>query len=91
MGFATNMYLNLSLFLAFAIIYPNFQVRLFFIIPVKMKWLAIANAVLLGFMFINDSWAGRVVLLVSLANIILFFGKDFINGIKHRDRRRQWR
>ncbi len=36
-GYATNTYLNLSLFLAFAMLYPNFQLMLFFIIPVKIK------------------------------------------------------
>ena len=39
-GFATNQYLNLSLFLAFAAIYPNYTVMVFFILPVKVKYLA---------------------------------------------------
>jgi len=51
-GFATNFYLNLSLFLAFAILFPNFELRLFFILPVKMKWLACLNLVFLGYEFI---------------------------------------
>ena len=33
-------YVNLSMFLAFAVLFPDVQVLLFFIIPVKMKWLA---------------------------------------------------
>ena len=39
-GYVGNTYLNFSLFLAFALLYPDFQVMLFFILPVKMKWLA---------------------------------------------------
>ena len=39
-GYATNYYLNMSLFLAFALLYPEFELRLFFAIPVKIKYLA---------------------------------------------------
>ena len=39
------MYINLSLFFAFAVLFPDFTVRLFFILPVKIKWLALLNAV----------------------------------------------
>ena len=42
-GFATNQYLNLSLFLAFAAIYPNYTVMVFFILPVKVKYLALLD------------------------------------------------
>jgi len=45
----TTYYLNMSLFLAFAMIYPNSKVYLFFILPVKMIWLAIIYAVYIGF------------------------------------------
>lgn len=41
-------YLNMSLFLAFAALYPNMQLLLFFIIPIKIKWLGILDAVLFG-------------------------------------------
>ena len=41
-------YLNMSLFLAFAATYPDMQLMLFFIIPIKIKWLAIIDAVYFG-------------------------------------------
>ena len=41
-------YLNYSLFFAFAATYPNMQFLLFFIIPIKAKWLGIINAVYFG-------------------------------------------
>ncbi len=37
-------YINMSLFFAFAALYPDLQVLLFFIIPVKVKWLAWIDA-----------------------------------------------
>ena len=36
-------YVNLSMFLAFAVLFPNMTVLLFFIIPIKIKWLAIVD------------------------------------------------
>jgi hypothetical protein len=90
-GFATNDYLNMTLFLAFAILYPEFEIRLFFVLPVKIKWLAYLDAAILLWMLIMNSWPGRVALLVSLANLALFFGQDAIMQIGNLRRRRQWR
>jgi len=89
-GFATNMYLNLSLFLAFAILFPNYEIRIYFLIPVKVKYLAIVNALFLLWGLIFNSWGGRLSIIVSLLNIILFFGGDFINIIKRTQRKKKW-
>jgi hypothetical protein len=40
----TSEYLNLSMFFAYAALYPDQSVMLFFIIPVKVKWLAVIDA-----------------------------------------------
>ncbi len=90
-GYATNHYLNLSLFFAFAILFPNVELRLFFILPVKVKWLAYVNAAYFVWQLIISSWPQRVALLVSVANIALFFWPDFYNRIKNERRRREWR
>lgn len=86
-GYALNNYLNLSLFFAFALIYPDFQLMLFFLIPVKVKYLAFIDAAYFILMLIMESWRNKIVLLVALANVILFFGRDFIDKIKNRYRR----
>ena len=44
-GYGYNTYLNLSLFLAFAMFYPNFQVMVFFFIPIQVKYLALIDLV----------------------------------------------
>lgn len=54
-GYGTVHYLNLSLFLAMAVIAPNMELRLFYIIPVKMKWLAWIDVALLIYSFIPVS------------------------------------
>ena len=71
-GFSTN-YINMSIFLAFAVMYPDMQVMLYFIIPIKMKWMAIVYAVLTLYEFIVSGWAGRVAIFMSLLNFIIFF------------------
>ncbi len=71
-GFSTY-YINLSIFLAFAATYPNVQVLLFFVIPVKMKWMAYIDAVILAYQFIISGSAGRIAIVMSLLNFIVFF------------------
>ena len=50
----TMRYVNLSLFFAFATLYPNLQVLLFFIIPIKVKWLAWVDAALFAWSVISS-------------------------------------
>ncbi len=79
---ATGIFINLTLFLAFASIYPNHEVLLFFILPVKVKYLGILNAVLLAQQFIMGGVGIKLMILASLANYFIFFGKDFIELFK---------
>ena len=89
-GFATNYYLNLSLFLAFAILNPNFKLYLFFFLPIKVKWLALLDGVLLLLQFMLPIWQLRIALLMSLVNLILFFGKSVLDKMKNFFRRRKY-
>lgn len=83
-GEATPVYINLSLFLAFAHLYPDFQVLLFFIIPVKMKYLALINWIIIGYSIIFHPIPYKVSALVSVINFFVFFGPDIIDDIKFR-------
>ena len=73
---AGTTYVNLSMFLAFAMLFPNTQVLLFFIIPIKMKWLAIADGVLFAVDILSSlfhgSWGGVVLPIVALLNFFVF-------------------
>ena len=71
-GFSTY-YINLSIFLAFALTYPNNQVLLFFVIPVRMKWMAIVYAVLVGYDFIIGRTGDKIAIGTSLLNFVIFF------------------
>lgn len=94
-GYGTNTYLNLSLFFAFALIFPEYEILLFFILPIKMKWLAALNALFFLFSFISYPLAYKAAILLSLANLFLFFGGDIYNRLRQAiyqfKRRQQFR
>jgi hypothetical protein len=84
-GVAGNTFLNISLFLAFATLFPDFQILLFFILPVKVKWLAwvaVAYALYLG--VIGDSGT-RAAIAAATANYQLFFGPHLWRMFKSRN------
>lgn len=73
-GGVTNDYLNLSLFLAFAILFPNVRVLLFFFIPIKVKWLGIIDGIFLLISFIFGNWFSRAAIIAAIINFLIFFG-----------------
>ena len=89
-GFGTNTFLNYSLFFAFAILFPNLEILLLFI-PVKVKYLAYINAAFFLYYFVIGTWTIRAAILASLINVFLFFGPDYIRGIRIRMQTRKTR
>ena len=79
----STYYISLSTFLAYAMCYPDMQVLLMFIIPVKMKWMAIFYVVIAVYEMIQyviaGAWYLVIPIVASLLNFIIFyFGtKDF--------------
>ncbi|MBX3225716.1 MAG: rhomboid family intramembrane serine protease [Labilithrix sp.] len=69
-----NFWLNTSLFFAFATIFPSYEILLFFIVPIRVKWLAFATAALLGWFVIDGDNGTRAAIVVAFANYLLFFG-----------------
>ena len=80
-GMFSTYYVNMSIFLAFAATFPNMQVLLFFILPIKVKVLGIIYGVILIYQFIVGygtnlavlNVANRFVIAASLMNFIVFF------------------
>lgn len=89
-GFSTD-YINLSIFLAFAVCYPDMQVLLMYIIPVKMKWMAAVYGIMVVVDFVQGSWAERIAIVMSLLNFIIFFfsTRDVKRYAPHEVKRRQ--
>lgn len=66
-------YINMSLFLAFATIAPDTKLMLYFILPIKIKWLAYLDAAILLYSFVVGTLATRVSIGVSLLNFLIYF------------------
>lgn len=72
-GLVSTNYITMSIFLAFAAIYPNMEVLLYFIIPIKMKWMAIVYGVMAVYYFVTGGIGERVAIAASLLNFVIFF------------------
>lgn len=69
----STYYINMSIFLACASIMSDYQLLLYGIIPIKMKWLAILDVVLLAVDAVQGGLIIRIVIIASLLNFIIFF------------------
>lgn len=72
-GLFSTGYLNLSLFLAFAMCFPEMEVRLYFLIPIKMKWMALIYGIITLYTVVTSDWVARVAIIASLLNFIIFY------------------
>lgn len=78
-GYGTVEPLNLSLFLAFATIFPEERILFNFFIPIKMKYLSLLYIVLMLPNFLIGSVAYKFSVVFSLLGFILFLGRDFLD------------
>ncbi len=93
---ATLEHLNSSLFLAYALIFPNAQFLVYFVVPVKAKWLAAVWLLLDGYTVVQGIIAGNyfgVVMIVgALLNVALFLifgrGKPGVQGAYRQKKRK---
>jgi len=80
----SNSMLYASLFFAFARFYPDQVIYLFFILPVKIKWVAWVSAAFLLLGFVLNSNSYRMALVAALSNYLIFFGPEIIYQARHR-------
>ena len=83
--------LSLSLLLAFAMLYPEVQVLLFFVIPIQVKYFGIFAGILWVLSFLGAPLPQKLSLLLSMANVWLFFGPMGYRAIRAWVRREQWK
>lgn len=95
--FSTN-YIMMSIFLAFAATFPEHPVLLMYVIPVKVKWLGIADALILIWEFIVGAEAFslslRAAILFSMLNFIVFFftnRRRFVRSPKQMKRQHEFK
>ena len=99
-------YLNLSLFFAFAAMYPDMEFLFFFVLPIKVKWLAIIDGVLFGYTIVQAflpaystgimgliTKSDAIAAGVSILNFVIFYlsSRSFkAHSPKQMHRRRQF-
>ena len=80
----SNSMLNFSLFFAFAWFFPDTEVYVLGILPLRIKWMACAMAALLLLQFAAGSAALKMAMAASLANYLLFFGPEIVSRLRQR-------
>lgn len=68
-----NFWLNTSLFFAFATVFPDYRILVFFVIPIRIKWLGLLTLGLIAYSFIEGNVATKAAIAVAFGNYLLFF------------------
>ena len=79
--FMSSNYINLSMFFAFAALFPETRILLFFIIPIKVKWLALFDAAYFVVAIVRTSFPENLLPVVAILNFVLFCGYDLFAAI----------
>lgn len=90
-GWADTYCLSLSLLLAFAMLYPEVQLMLFFVIPVKVKYFGLFAGALWVFSFLSANPMNKLNYLLSMLGFAAFFGPQAVRSIRAWIRREQWK
>lgn len=83
---ATNFYIMTSIFLAFACLFPDVQFLMFFVIPVKVKYLGMLTAGLLAISFLGADGAEKMAISIAMANFTLFFGPQIYRQMRSKNK-----
>ena len=84
-------YVNLSMFLAFAVLFPDMTVLLFFIIPVKIKWLAIIDGAFFAIEIVQSILSGNVVGAITPVLALLNFAIFATPHVRYLRQKTQYR
>lgn len=73
MGIGATYYFFTSIFYAFALIFPDMMVRMFFVIPMKIKWSAWITGIFMTYRFLQGDLPQRVIIVMCTLNFILYY------------------
>ncbi len=80
---ALGLPLYATILFAFAVFFPNYEFLLFFILPLKVKWVAALSGAGLLLSFLETPEA-RLPIIFSLLNFFIAFGPSFLKGASQR-------
>ncbi len=78
----SNVFIEGSVFLAFAYLNPYFELRLFFILPVQLRWFALLAWIIFALNLVAGPWTVRIQITAAVLNFFVFFGRDIYSRIK---------
>ncbi len=99
--YTSTYYINVSIFLAFAATYPNQELLLYFIIPIKIKWLGLVYVIFMGIDVFSTFRSQGIIsgilvlsmIIFSLMNFLIYFfftrKKMGIGGVTFKQRKRK--
>ena len=74
----TAQYIYLSMFFSFAVLFPDMQVLLFFLFPVKMKFLALFDALFFVLSVFSTPFPANLLPIVAILNFLIFCGGELL-------------
>ena len=80
----TAEYLYLSMFFSYAALFPDQQVLLFFIIPIRMKYLALIDAAFFIIEVFRNPFPINLLPIISMLNFAVFFSGTLLKLIQRR-------
>jgi len=86
-GIGTNWFLQGTVFLAFAWLNPDFILNIFFILPVRIKWLALLTWIGFALTLVSGSWPARLTVIASTLNFLIFFAGDLWQWVRTGQRK----
>ena len=75
----TAGFLNLSMILAYATLYPETRFLMFFVLPIKAWVMALFYLIIMVYELLKYPYPLNLASTVALLNYFLFFGKDVVN------------
>ncbi|MCC5849120.1 MAG: hypothetical protein JJU29_13625 [Verrucomicrobia bacterium] len=89
-GLVSNFFIMGLLTLAFAKLFPEVEFLIFFIIPVKVKYIGWLTWGVYGLAFFTGDWPERLQILAAMGTWVLFFGPEMVMSLQNRKRRQRF-
>lgn len=86
----SGAFLEGTVFLAFATYNPYFELRLFFILPIQIRWLAYLQGIGYAFAMLAGDMATRLTVLASVGNYLIFFAPALFARVRNARRKMEW-
>ena len=89
----STYYINLGIIVAFALTMPDAQFLLFFLVPIKAKYIALLDLAYLAYGFVTGNAPVRFAVAATAVNLLIFWleRNGGLNGLRAGQRRRAWR